>query len=184
MNTGIYVISDQSIPVKRYKIGSHAGSLCDLKAKNIDNIPGIVFHMYLEVMDTEDTNNVISALRRIYYTKRVVNSDGECSDWYCVSFNDISKTIRKLLTISINDKDGLDEFADLNMIDLFTNEGIKLVDPNNNIAYGKLSDIPAGKSFDKYRELFMAKLRTSERDQKKYATYDNFPIYSPTPMTE
>ena len=99
-------------------------------------------------------------------------------------YNDFVKTIRKLMTIRFNDKDSLDEYADLNLIEVFTSEGIILVDPNDNTAYEKLSDIPVDKSFDKYRELFMAKQRTSERDQKKYATYDNFPIYSPSPMTE
>lgn len=166
MSTVIYVVSDGSNHVDRYKIGSHTGSCEKLISRYITAIPELIIHCFIE---TKKAPDIELRFKTIYKDKRILNIKGNYSEWYLMPLNSILLNINKLLNInfSIVEHEVKGEEKDKQLIEKLENEGIKLVDKGHGINFRKPSDIPSGKEYDKYRELFKATNRFYKREQRK-----------------
>ena len=160
MSTAIYVISDGSNPINRYKVGSHTGDYEKLITRYITAIPELKIHYFIE---TTKASDIESRFKIMYRDKRVVNIKGNYSEWYIMPLSDISEGINKLLNENYN----MEIDQDKELIEKLEKEGIKLLDKELGINFRKPSDIPPDKDFDKYRELLKATNRVYKREQRK-----------------
>ena len=72
----IYILSNGR--TKRYKVGSHTGDIKALKYRYITAIPDVIIHQFIITPHAKEAERIIKEKLR---EKRVVNSNGNLSEW-------------------------------------------------------------------------------------------------------
>ena len=94
MSTVVYVVSNQSETVSRYKIGFHTGSLSQLKSRYMTAIPDVKVHYFME---TVHAKNVESKFKTKHSAQRVINSNGNKSEWFSMSLDEVYVSLSELI---------------------------------------------------------------------------------------
>lgn len=91
--SAIYILSDQANS-GRYKVGSHRGSLKQLRSRYITALPNLQIHYFIQ---TPHAKIVEESFKRQYSQFRVDNSNGNPSEWFALPLDNIIVGISMLL---------------------------------------------------------------------------------------
>lgn len=82
----IYILSDASNSIEKYKVGSHHGSLEGLKHRYITLIPRVIIHYFIYV---ENARHIETMFKYEYSSKRMENINNRLSEWLIMPLTDI-----------------------------------------------------------------------------------------------
>lgn len=98
ISTGIYVLSDPlNEAASRYKIGSHTGTINKLISRYITPIPELKIYYFVKTLLALD---IETYFKKTFADKRIVNINGNKSEWYILSLHDIVMTLNSLLNLT------------------------------------------------------------------------------------
>lgn len=93
--SAIYILSDERHPEDGYKVGSHTGTINKLKSRYMTTLPKVIIHYFIKC---DNAKSVECTFKLMYRNRRVVNNNGNISEWVLAPLCEIFATLLLLVT--------------------------------------------------------------------------------------
>ena len=91
----IYVLTDPvNESLSRYKVGSHKGTLSELRSRYITPIPNLIIRYFIQI---DNAKQIESYFKLTYENRRIINSNGNRSEWVTMPLDEIFGAISSLI---------------------------------------------------------------------------------------
>ena len=91
----IYVLTDPiNESLSRYKVGSHKGTLSELRSRYITPIPNLIIRYFIQI---DNAKEIESYFKLAYENRRIINSNGNRSEWVTMSLDEVFNAISSLI---------------------------------------------------------------------------------------
>ena len=91
----IYVLTDRiNESLNRYKVGSHKGTLEELRLEYITSLPNLIVRYFIQIKNAKEIKNHFMF---VHENVRIINSMGNRSEWVKMSLDEIFNAISPLI---------------------------------------------------------------------------------------